>query len=279
MKMGLSTAVRAGRVLGLVAVAASMVVAGALPAAAAAPSHDIIAGAKVISGVPFSETVDTTEATTDAEDAAINANCGAPATNGSVWYSLTAGDVPAYLVDVSQSDFSAGVIVATGTPGNLSLVTCGPRSVGFEVTPGTTYYVMAFSDMPEVVGGQLNISVTEATPPPKVSMVVDEVGLVNRKTGVATVSGTYTCDGQADFTLLQGTLSQKQGDIHVTGNFELTGLECGGTLPWRAEVVSDNEKVRFQRGDAATIALMVGCNRLGCNFYQTLDVVKLRNGH
>ena len=276
--MGLSTAVRAGRVLGLVAASTSMVLAGALPAAAAPPSHDTIAGAKVISGVPFNEIVDTTEATTDAEDAAINANCGAPVTNGSVWYSLTAS-APAYLVDVSQSDFSAGVIVATGTPGNLSLVTCGPRSIGFEAEAGTTYYLLAFSDTEGVTGGQLNISVTEAAPPPKVSMVVNEVGTINRKTGVATLSGTYTCDGEAEFTLLQGTLSQKQGDIHVTGNFEQTGLACGGTFPWRAEVTSDNPKTRFQRGDSATIALMVGCNRLGCNVYQTLDVVKLRNGH
>lgn len=276
--MGLSTAVRAGRVLGLVAASASMVLAGALPAAAAAPSHDTIAGAKVIAGVPFSETVDTTEATTDAEDAAINANCGAPVTNGSVWYSLNAS-AAAYLVDVSQSDFSAGVIVATGTPGNLSLVTCGPRSVGFEAQPGTNYYLLAFSDTEGVVGGQLSISVTEAAPPPKVSMVVNEVGQVNKKTGVATVSGTYTCLGEADFMVLQGTLSQRQGDIHVTGNFEQTDLVCGGTHNWRADVVSDNAKTKFKRGDAATIALMVGCNRLGCNFYQTLDVVKLRNGH
>jgi hypothetical protein len=276
--MGLSTAVRAGRTLGLVAATASMVVLGALPAAAAPPSHDTIAGAKVISAVPFSETVDTTEATTDAEDAAINANCGAPATNGSVWYSLTAS-AAAYIADVSQSNFTAGVIVATGTPGNLSLVTCGPRSVGFETAPGTTYYLLAFSDNPGVVGGQLTISVTEATPPPKVSMVVNEVGQVNAKTGIATLSGTYTCEGEAEFTVLQGTLSQRQGDIHVVGDFAQNGLACGGTFTWSAEIAPTNGKLKFTRGDAATIALMAGCNRLGCNVYETLDVVRLRKGH
>jgi Rieske Fe-S protein len=275
--MGLAHAIRPARVLGLAAVTASMVVVTALPASAAPPSHDTIDGAKVISEVPFSEIVDTTEATTDAEDAAINTNCGAPATNGSVWYSLTAsGSAAAYLVDVSQSDFTAGVIVATGTPGNLSLVTCGPQSVGFEVTPGTTYFLMAFSDNPDVVGGQLSISVTEASPPPKVSMTINEVGRVNTKTGAATVSGTYTCDGQADFTVLQGRLSQKQGDIHVVGNFEQLDLPCGGTFKWSATIAPESGK--FKRGEAASLALVAACNQLGCNVYETLDVLRLRGG-
>jgi hypothetical protein len=99
---------------------ATIVLSGAAPAFAAAPSNDTIGGATVIGAVPFSETVDTTEATTDAEDAAINSQCGAPATNGSVWYQVTAAEA-GYLVDVSQSNFSAGVIVATGTPGRLAI--------------------------------------------------------------------------------------------------------------------------------------------------------------
>lgn len=271
--MGLSHALSAGRVLALTAATAGMVVLGALPASAAPPSHDTIAGAKVISTVPFSETVDTTEATTDEQDATINANCGAPVTNGSVWYSLTAS-AAAYLVDVSQSNFSAGVIVATGTPGSLELVTCGPGSVAFESTPGTTYYLLAFSDIAEVVGGQLSISVTETAPRPKVSMTINEVGKVNTRTGAATVSGTYTCEGQAEFTVLQGRLSQKQRDIHVVGSFEQLDLPCGGTFKWKADITPESGK--FKRGLAASMSLMAGCNRLGCNIYETLDVVRLR---
>lgn len=147
--------------------------------------------------MPFSETVDTTEATTDEGDAALNAECGAPATNGSVWYSIVASE-PAYVVDVSQSNFLTGVIVATGTPGNLSLVTCGPESVGFEATAGPTYYLMAFSDDPAVVGGQLAITISAAQPLPKISMTVDDVGSVNNETSTATINGTVTCVGTAD---------------------------------------------------------------------------------
>jgi hypothetical protein len=275
--VGVRHAVNAARVLVLAGATAATVVLGGLPASAAPPSHDTISGATVISTVPFSETVDTTEATTDHEDAAINTNCGAPATNGSVWYSLTgSATAEAYVVDVSQSDFSAGVIVATGTPGNLSLVTCGPGSVAFASTPGTTYYLMAFSDTPEVVGGQLTIAVTEAHLPPTVSLTVNDVGRVNAKTGSVTLSGTYTCAGVADFTLIQGQLSQKQGDVDVTGFFEQDDLKCGGTFKWSAEVPPDSGK--FKKGLAASLTLVAGCGQLGCNVYQRLDVVHLRGG-
>ena len=261
---------------GLVTAMATMVVLGAGTASAEVPTNDTITGAKAITTLPYEEVVDTTQATTDAEDAAVNTNCGAPVTNGSVWYTLTAGTSPAYLVDVSKSDFSAGVIVATGTPGNLSLVACGPASIGFEATQGTTYYIMAFSDNPDVVGGQLSFAVRETGLPPKVSMIVDDVGKAN-KTGTATISGTYTCDGEADLVVLQGTLQQQQANnTQVRGNFDVAGLTCGGTFRWSAEVTPETGK--FLRGLAATAALTAGCNALGCNIYDTTEVVRLR-GH
>src|SRR5262245_30619863 len=267
------TVARTGQLLGLVTTMATMVVLGAAPASAEVPSNDTIQGAKAITTVPFEEVIDTTEATTDDEDAAINAPCGAPATNGSVWYALTATAF-GYLVDVSASDFGAGVIVATGTPGNLSIVTCGPRVVGFEATAGETYYLMAFSDTPEVPGGQLSIAVSEAAPPPKVSMTVNDNGKVN-KDGVATISGTYTCDGEADFVELFGTLQQEQKDnTQVRGSFDLTELKCGVTDKWSVDVTAESGK--FMRGLAATVATTVGCGALGCNFYDTLEVVRLR---
>jgi hypothetical protein len=271
----MNSLLRVGQTLGLLTVATGLVVLGASPASAAPPLNDTIDTAKAITAVPYADTVDTTEATTDAEDAAINASCGAPVTNGSVWYTLQAS-LPLYLVDVSQSDFEAGVIVATGTPGNLSIVTCGPLSVAFEAVPGETYYVMAFSDTPGVVGGQLSIAVSEGEPAPKIAMTVDDVGKVNRSSGYATISGTYTCAGTADFVAVQGRLQQQQGDIQVGGFFELQNLPCGGTFPWSIEVAPESGK--YKRGLAATAATSIACNSIGCNFYDTTEVVQLRNG-
>lgn len=262
---------------GLVTAMATMVVLGAGTASAEVPSNDTITGATAITTLPYVETVDTTEATTDAEDAAVNTDCGAPATNGSVWYTLTAGTSPAYVVDVSKSDFTAGVIVATGTPGNLSLVTCGPSSVGFEATQGETYYIMAFSDNPDVVGGQLSFTVRESGPAPKVAMTVNDIGTAN-ESGTATISGTYTCIGEADLVVLQGTLQQEQpGGTQVRGFFDVPDLTCGGTFDWSTEVTPESGK--FLRGLSATSALTAGCNAIGCNVYDTLEVVHLRRGH
>src|SRR5215475_13573650 len=75
---------------------------------AAPPNNDTFTGATVAT-VGFSETLDTTEATTDADDAQLNTNCGAPATDASVWYAVQGNDTTV-VVDVSASDYSAGVL-------------------------------------------------------------------------------------------------------------------------------------------------------------------------
>ena len=262
----------------MVAVAGTATIAlAATPgqAFAAVPSNDTIDGATVISAVPFSETIDTSQATTDAQDSAINAQCGAPATNGSVWYKVTATEAE-YLVDVSQSNFSAGVIVATGTPGNLSIVTCGPGSVAFGADPGTAYYIMAFSDQSSVVGGQLTISVTVAPPPPALSLTVDPTATVTKQ-GTAIVTGTYTCSGQADFIEIFGSLDQPVGRVTINGNFDASVSDCDGLAhTWSAEAFASNGK--FAGGKAASLSLIFGCNAVGCNFYETQQALKLRGG-
>jgi len=79
----------------------------AAPALAAAPANDTLAGIETLS-VPDSVTLDTTEATTDADDASMNpGECGAPATDASVWYELT-GTGAWVAIDVSASTYSAG---------------------------------------------------------------------------------------------------------------------------------------------------------------------------
>src|SRR5207247_1328806 len=97
-------------------------------------------GATVIAALPFTDTIDTTEATTDADDAEMNvAECGAPATDASVWYTVTPSADAFLVADVSSSNYSAGAIVATGSPGNFSFVTCGPGAVVWEATSGQAY--------------------------------------------------------------------------------------------------------------------------------------------
>ena len=99
------------------AVGVSMQVALAAP-----PSNDTFTNATLVT-VGFSEVLDTTEATTDGDDAQLNASCGAPATDASVWYALEGSDT-GVIVDVSQSNYSAGILVGVGSQGNLQTVAC-----------------------------------------------------------------------------------------------------------------------------------------------------------
>src|SRR5205809_7687064 len=83
----------------LVSLVAVATLALAVPVLAAAPSNDIYGGRTGIASLPFSDSVVTTDATTDADDAEANASCGASATDASVWYELTASADESVAVD------------------------------------------------------------------------------------------------------------------------------------------------------------------------------------
>ncbi|HEX2772602.1 MAG TPA: hypothetical protein VHN18_09265, partial [Micromonosporaceae bacterium] len=161
--------------MGAMLLAAGLVLVGAGPANAAAPTNDTFGGAIAIGSVPFSTTVDTTEATTDTDDVNANQECGAPNTDASMGYSITPATDSGYVVDVIKSSYFAGVIVVTGTPGAFHLVTCGPDAVVFAATAGTTYYILAFDDQFDGGGngGTLVMNVDVAPPPPTVDVTVD----------------------------------------------------------------------------------------------------------
>lgn len=93
----------------VLAVVTSLLVVVASPALAQ-PANDTIEGAELVE-FPFLDELDTTTATTDEVDAALNEECGAPATDASVWYSFTVEEDLGVEVFVGDSDYSAGVIL------------------------------------------------------------------------------------------------------------------------------------------------------------------------
>ncbi len=233
---------------------------------AAPPSNDVFGGATNVT-VGFSETLDTTEATTDADDQNANANCGAPATDASVWYAFTPSDDGGVIVDVSGSDYSAGVIVVSGVPGSFDLITCGPGAVAFFAGVGSTYYVLAFDDQLDGVGigGSLQISFNSAPPPPSIDVTVDPTGRFN-KDGTATLRGTFTCEN-ADFVDVFGDVSQAVGRFTIRGffGFFAEGGTCDGSPhEWTAEVSADNGKFKGGRSIAVTFSF-------ACGFFECAD--------
>ena len=96
--------------------------------AAPVPANDTIGHAAVVSRVAVQARRSTPRAPRPTRSTRqANASCGAPATGNSVWYKFTAGPNDRNIfVDASASDYAAGVLIATGTPGALTTVTCGP---------------------------------------------------------------------------------------------------------------------------------------------------------
>ena len=256
------------------ALGASLVLAG--PVLAAAPSNDTFGGATVVSP-GFSESLDTTEATTDADDAEANvADCGAPATDASVWYSLTAATDGGAFVDVSASDYSAGVIVVTGTPGSFAFVGCAQGGVAFGTVAGETYSILAFDDQLDGSGngGTLEISIGDIPPPPVVDVTVDPVGHFQSKTGMATISGTVTCTGGTDFAGIEVSLRQSVGRFIVSG-FGSTEFACDGTTQaWSVDVFPDNGT--FKGGRTASVTIAFACGPFDCSEDVEETTVKLR---
>jgi hypothetical protein len=271
------------RLIRSVVTVAALVVASAVgvqPAFAAAPGNDTIGGATTAS-LGFSQVLNTTEATTDADDVQLNSTCGAPATDASVWYTISVATDGGVVVDVAPSDYSAGVLVGEGTPGALSTVACGPGTVGFFAVAGTTYYVLAVDDQQDGSGngGTLRISFNPAPPPPTLDVTVAPRGSVNTKTGVATIHGTYTCT-DASFIDIFGYVTQPVGRLFtITGGFDVFDVDTcdGSSHQWSANVVPNSGK--FAGGKAITVAFSFACGTFECADGFTQQTVRLSGGN
>jgi hypothetical protein len=246
-------------------------------AAAAPPSNDTFVGATP-TVLGFSDELDTTEATTDADDAQLNAVCGKPATDASVWYAFTTAVDTEVVVDVSQSSYSAGLLVGTGTQGSLVTFACGSGSVQFSATAGTTYYVLAVDEQLDGVnGGTLRISFNEPPPPTTVEIAVDAVATFNARTGVATITGTYSCSNGTFINVL-GEARQEVRPSTVVAPFRFfdAGTCDGTTRSWSA--FADPESGSFLGGKATTLTLAQSCGDLGCDVAFEARTVMLHGG-
>jgi hypothetical protein len=265
------------KMLAALTLALSALGVSAPAALAAPPSNDTFPGATLVS-VGFSEVLDTTEATTDGDDAQLNASCGAPATDASVWYVLEGSDT-GVVIDVSQSDYPAGVLVGVGSQGNLQTVACGPGAVAFFAATGTTYYVLAIDDQFDGSGngGLLSISFNEIPPPPTVDITVNRFGQFNARTGVATISGTYTCTN-GDFIDVFVDARQNVGRFTILGSGGFFDFgTCDGTPhTWAAEVFPQNGK--FAGGKTMTLTFATSCGPFECGFGFVEQTVQLRGG-
>ena len=249
----------------IVAAVAALLLApmGAVTAFAAPPVNDLPSGAITVS-VPSTVLQDTSGATTDALDAALNAKCGAPVTNGSVWFRYTDTSGEGLLVDVSGSDFAAGVIIVAGeTTAGGTFATCGPGSALVRGEAGTTYYVMAFSDSEGVIGGDLVADFSVPPPAPEATLTIEPKATAYRD-GSLLLRGTYSCTNADGYSSdISGTVTQTVGRTKIEGYFFVNPLECdGGVHAWEAVVTSSNGL--FAGGKAISVAVVITCGEFDC---------------
>jgi hypothetical protein len=215
-----------------------LVVLAASPAIAQ-PANDDFDSATVVPGLPFTDQVNTTEATTAADDP----ECAGQ--GATVWYSFTPTEDLRVEANTFGSDYDTTLSVYTGAPGALTQIACNDDAAGsvqsrvrFDATAGETYFFMvgSFASGP---GGNLTFNLDVAPPPFELGLTIDPVGSVVPSKGVATISGTVTCSEPA-LVEVQGRMEQRVGRLLITGFFS-TFVEC--TPPataWSATVEGEN---------------------------------------
>lgn len=246
----------------------------AAPAWAAPPVNDTVDNAVPVT-VGYSDTLNTTDATTDAVDAQLNESCGAPATDASVWYLLEPAADTAVIIDVSRSNYPAGVAVGIGSPGSLTTVACGPGTVLLDALAGETYYVLAFDDQSDGTGngGRLHIAFIE-TQSPSVSLAVSRKAFVNSQ-GNVELHGTYRCE-DAFGIQISGSVSQAEGPRGASADFVTTELGgCDGTRQeWEATARAFG--ANFRTGNALVTSFGFACGGFLCTDGFGERVIKLR---
>lgn len=222
---------------------------------AAPPSNDDFDNATVISGLPFSDSLDTTEATTAPDDP----DCVGQ--GPTVWYAFTPAEDIRVGANTFGSDYDTTLSVYTGYTGSrdaLTLIACNDDTgglqsrVSFDAVAGETYFFMvgAFSSGP---GGQLVFSVDIAPPPLEIDVTLNQVGTVIPSKGVVTLEGTVSCSRPASVDLF-GVVSQRAGRTIIRGFFGTTS-PCEGETPW--SVTFSGENGLFV-GGRADVTLFVG---------------------
>ena len=227
-------------------------------AGAARPVNDTIGFAKVVPSLPLSHRVDTTGATNGPFDAQLNksnpscANPVGPVLFNSVWYKFTAGTEGGLLVNAGDSSYLVAIEIATGTPGALTAVTCGPFSASIATVPGTTYYVNAFD--PFGGGGTLKIDFRVG---PALHFTASQVIL--GRSGAATITFAYTCTNASSADGLI-TLTQPVGRVAVDGSERFFDeANCDGTQhAWSTSLSPSNGK--FAGGKAVLTADLEACD-------------------
>lgn len=260
----------------VMAALATVILTLAGPAAAAAPDNDDLESATTVTDLPFTDMIDTSEATEAADDP----DCfGAGPT---VWYALTLDSDTFLEVNTNGSDYDTTLSAYLGERGNLEQIACDDDSgesvrsrIRFDAAAGQTYYLMvgAFGSGS---GGNLVLTALEADPADvlTVDVALDPVGRVAPRSGTAWLSGTVSCSGADSVEVFAG-LRQRAGRAIITGSGS-DFLPCDGETEFTLEIRGENGVFAGGRADAT--ADVFACGEDECSSAFVEQEVRLRGG-
>jgi hypothetical protein len=211
---------------------------GISPAAAVPPFNDDFDSTTIVTEpLPFTDAINTSEATTAADDP----DCVGQ--GPTVWYSFTPTEDTRIRAHTFGSDYDTTLSVYSGTRGNLTQIACNDDFLGlqsqvnFDAIAGETYFFMvgAYGSGP---GGNLVFTIEVAPPPLTIDLSIDPFGSFDR-TWRATIRGTVTCSRPAFVNLFGGEVKQGVGRFLIHGYFD-TFLACDGETPWQVTVSSED---------------------------------------
>lgn len=253
---------------------AAMVLALVAPTAAAAavPSNDNRGNAEAISSLPFSDTVDVADATTqDGEPA----GC---VSERSVWYRHVAKTDGRLVASTAGTDFDNAISVYEGSLAAMSHVKCEgtqdpdrPAVLDFNVVEGRTYFFQV---------GTYEYGYGEPDPghtvkfglrqQPDVKVALDEDGWVKNSTGDATATGTAACSATVPVQVRVQIQQVVPGGTAYADNVAF--LTCGDGLRWQLEVQPSRD---FIAGRAtATVAVSAPSEEIAYSFEQKIRLVR-----
>jgi len=231
----------AERLLSVALLVLAAMIVPATTAFAAAPPNDSESAATRIAGLPFTETVDTTEATASGPRFCSN--------NGSVFYRFTpAADVQIQF-DTIGSDYDTTLAIYTrDAAGKVQPIRgkCNDDRFGLasglrlRASAGVTYYfqVGMCCGYGNDGGGKLTVTVTEVRSGPlEFAVAVTDPGTFGSATGIATLSGTLTCNKRS-VGGFEGMLRQLRDGMFVARGYVSLWTVCtpGAAVPWEVEV-------------------------------------------
>jgi membrane protease YdiL (CAAX protease family) len=252
-------------------------------AGAAAPANDEIGSPTVIGAIPFTETIDTTGATTGPTDPDY---CFGPEFGpdpASVWYAYTADATGPLLATTFDSDYDTSLYVGTADgDGGLAVIACSDdtrsqqSAVRFDAVAGETYlFAASASPFGGATGGNLTFNLEVGPPAQAVELHVESVGLFTGY-GTATIRGTVSCAAPATLgSIVIVELLQRVGNRELPGNafLDIGGCPAVG-IPFEAVVWSPYGK--YRGGHASAQVIYAACSDIECGS-ETVDLrVNLR---